>query len=240
MTDRSSTAVADAPADSLGSLQEPVPPTAIDIRGMTVGRSRIKREATDYSKGEMVFGMGDPATGIYVVNAGRIKIYRLWEDGREITLGIVGKGDIFGEEALVSREGFTTFAETLERSSIVFLKREDVLAQIANKPSLATALMQITGERLIAAQRQVENLAFRRVTSRVADLLINLAEYEAVDRSSEIVIRPQLTHQQMASLVGTTRETFTSTISKLVHLNIIRSKRRTLYILDLAALRQFC
>lgn len=182
----------------------------------------------------MLFGMGDPAVGIYIVNSGRVKIYRLWEDGREITLGI------FGEEALVSRNGFTTFAETLEPSSIVFVRRDDVLLQIVRQPTLATALMQLTGERLLVAQQQVENLAFRRVTSRVADLLLQLAKLETQEPGGEIEIHPGLTHQQMASLVGTTRETFTSTLSKLAHMNIVRSKRRTLYILDLPALEKFC
>ncbi len=232
--------IVEALEDFLESPSETVASSAFDIAEMTRGEARVKRATIDFSKGELVFGMGDPATGIFIIRAGRVKVHRLWADGREITLGIAGKGDIFGEEALVSQEGFTTFAEALERSSIFFLRREDIMAEIAKRPALATALMQITGERPIAAQRQVENLAFRRVTSRVADLLINLAQYEAIDRQSEIVIRPQLTHQQMASLVGTTRETFTSTLSKLAHLNIIRSKRRTLYILDLPALRQFC
>ena len=100
--------------------------------------------------------------------------------------------------------------------------------------------MQLTGERLMAAQQQVENLAFRRVTSRVADLLLRLAQLESRGDEGEIAIHPGLTHQQMASLVGTTRETFTSTLSKLAQLNIVRRKRRTLYILDLPALEEFC
>ncbi len=240
MASRSLTSVARTERFSFSAPDGSTIPEVLGITGPAPEGRQVHKEVMDLSKGQMIFGMGDPANGIYVVNSGPIKIYRLWEDGREITLAIVGAGDIFGEEALVSRNGFTTFAETLEQCSIVFIRRDDVLLQIAQRPTLATALMQLTGERLMAAQQQVENLAFRRVTSRVADLLLRLAQLESRADEGEIAIHPGLTHQQMASLVGTTRETFTSTLSKLAQMNIVRSKRRTLYILDLPALEEFC
>ena len=78
------------------------------------------------------------------------------------------------------------------------------------------------------------------MTSRVAELVLELAERQATAGKNEVVLQPGLTHQQMASLVGTTRETFTSTLSKLGAMNVLKSRRRRLHVLDMDALREFC
>ena len=191
----------------------------------------------EFNKREIIYGMGDPPDGVYLVEFGRLKIYRLSEDGREITLAILHAGDIFGEEALLGPDARETFAEALEPTTLFFVDVRDFRQFAKHSSELAMRLFEIAGSRLAQAQRQVEDLAFRGVTSRIANLLVSMAEQHGIHEGSHVVINPRLTHQPMASLVGTTRETFTATLSKLSHLNLIRSSRRDVRILDVVALQ---
>lgn len=191
----------------------------------------------EFGKREIIYAMGDAGDGVYFVERGRVKVYRLSVDGREITLGILGPGDIFGEEALLRVDPRETFAETLEPSTVFFVDAREFRRIASRSPQLAMRLFEIAGARLARTQRQVEDLAFRGVTSRIANLLIGMADDHGVTEGTEIVLTPRLTHQQMASLVGTTRETFTATLSKLSHSDLIRSSRRAVRILDLGALQ---
>ncbi len=191
----------------------------------------------EFRKREIIFGMGDSADGVYIVELGRVKIYRLSEDGREITLAILQAGDIFGEEALLNPSERATFAEALEPSTVYFVHVADFRTFATTSSHLSMRLFEIAGQRLARAHKQVEDLAFRGVTSRIADLLVSMADQTGVRDGSDIVIDPRLTHQQMASLVGTTRETFTATLSKLSGLKFIQTSRRAVRILDLAELQ---
>ena len=211
-----------------------LPGEELDQYRATIHEAMVSLE---FNKREIIYGMGDSADGVYFVERGRVKIYRLSEDGREITLAILYAGDIFGEEALLRPDARETFAEALESTTVFSVDVTDFRQLATHSPELAMRLFEIAGGRLAQAQRQVEDLAFRGVTSRIANLLVSMAKQHGVREGSHVVIRPQLTHQQMASLVGTTRETFTATLSKLSHLNLVRSSRRAVRILDLAELQ---
>jgi len=190
----------------------------------------------DFGKREIIFSMGDAADGVYFLARGRVKVYRPSEDGREITLAILDEGDIFGEEALMRPTPRTPFAEALEPTVVYHVERADFLRGVANSPRLAMRLLEITGHRLARAHQQVEDLAFRGVTSRIANLLLDMSREHGSREGMEVIVTPRLTHRQMASLVRTTRETLTATLSKLASLNLIRSSRRAVRIIDGEAL----
>ncbi len=207
--------------------------------GLDHGRSNLGQSmvSLEFAKREIIYAMGDASDGVYFVERGRVKVYRLSVDGREITLGILGPGDIFGEESLLRADPRETFSEALEPSTVFFVDAREFRRIASRSPALAMRLFEIAGTRLARTQQQVEDLAFRGVTRRIANLLIGMADDHGVTEGSEIVLTPRLTHQQMASLVGTTRETFTATLSKLSNSDLIRSNRRAVRILDLGALQ---
>ena len=100
-----------------------------------------------------------------------------------------------------------------------------------------TTLFEIAGARLQATQRLAERLAFDAVPSRVANLLLELTGDQETRGGETVTLESGLTHQQMAGMIGTTRETFTSTISQLAASHIVRPQRRRLEILDIGALQ---
>ncbi len=134
---------------------------------------------------------------------------------REITLGILHPGDVLSEEALLITEPRETFAEALEPTTVFYIDAKELRTLATQLPMVAMRLFEIAGARLARSQNQIEDLAFCGVTSRIADLLVSMAREDGTQRAEDLDLNPRLMHQQMASLVGTTRETFTATLSKL-------------------------
>ncbi len=196
-------------------------------------------ERGHFRRGEIVYAIDDPAPGVHVIVSGRVKVYRLSEDGREIILGILGEGALFGEEALFADGRYDSIAETIEATETTFVANTVVRERLERDPALGMALFEIAGERLRDAQKLAESLAFDAVPSRVANLLLELTGGADPAAGETVVLDTGLTHQQMAGLIGTTRETFTSTISRLAASQIVRPQRLRLEILDRGALHNF-
>ena len=197
------------------------------------GRKQPGFETLRFGKSEVVYAADDRAAGVYVVMSGRVKIFRLSIDGREIILRILGTGDLFGEECLVAERSHESFAEAIDKTELKFIAKDLVKGRMSEDPALGTTLFEIAGARLQATQR----LAFDAVPSRVANLLLELTGDQETRGGETVTLESGLTHQQMAGMIGTTRETFTSTISQLAASHIVRPQRRRLEILDIGALQ---
>ena len=194
-------------------------------------------ETMRFRRSEIVYSAEDRAEGVYVVMSGRVKIFRLSMDGREIILRILGKGDLFGEECLVAERSYESFAEAIEGTELKFIARDLVRGRMGQDPVLGMTLFEIAGARLQQTQKLAERLAFDAVSSRVANLLLELTGDQDRRVGETVTLETGLTHQQMAGMVGTTRETFTSTISRMAASHIVRPQRRRLEILDMTALQ---
>jgi len=201
------------------------------------GPGRPGIETAQFGKGELVYAADDRAAGVYVVVSGRVKIFRLSMDGREIILRILGKGDLFGEDCLMAKQACESFAEAIAETELRIIDRDLVMDRMGQDAVLGMALFEIAGARLQETQKLAERLAFDAVSSRVANLLLELTENQESRGGAAVTLESGLTHQQMAGMIGTTRETFTSTISQLAAAHIVRPQRRRLEILDVSALQ---
>ena len=166
-----------------------------------------------YCKQDLVFTPNDRGDKIFLLKKGRVKISRLSEGGRELTLAILEPGEIFGEESLVDGGRRSTFAETLDDAYICVVRREDFEELLKNKPDLALQVAKVMGERLKKIQDRMEELTFRSVPARLASALLYLSDDHGVPTDRGIKIDPKLTHQELANLIGSTRETTTSALN---------------------------
>lgn len=166
-------------------------------------------------KRSFVYSAGDKSDTIYILKEGRIKISRLTEEGRELTLEILEPGDIFGELALAGEEEREASAEALEDSFICAIKRGDFEGFVSNNPMLSLSITKWIGWRLKRIENRFENLIFQDVRGRLLSTLRDLAgKYgEDMEKGRKIAIR--LSHQELANLVGSTRETVTVELNNL-------------------------
>jgi len=149
---------------------------------------------------------------MYVIREGRVKVTKLSEDGREKILEFFDSGSFFGEMALLDRAPRSASVKTLKPVRLLALSRTDFLALLRKSPDLALAVIQELSLRLRTTGDQASALSFQNVKDRTKGLLVRLARDP---HASGARVTPQLTHQQIADMIGTSRETVTRVVKEL-------------------------
>jgi CRP-like cAMP-binding protein len=149
---------------------------------------------------------------MYVIREGRVKVTKLSEDGREKILEFFDSGSFFGEMALLDRSPRSASVKTLKPVRLLALSRTDFLALLRKSPDLALAVIQELSLRLRTTGDQASALSFQNVKDRTKGLLVRLARDP---HASGARVTPQLTHQQIADMIGTSRETVTRVVKEL-------------------------
>ena len=216
--------------DILGrcSLFEPVSSsalTALANEGRLVHRERR----------QTLFEKGDPADGLFVVGSGRIRLVRNGE--REMTVAYRAPGELVGETGWV--EGVHhAHGRVVERLEALWIPRKRVEALFDTEPGFGTRFTVWLAERLVAMERRMEALLTRPVESRVAEFLAHAAARHGVPDSRGRLIGVKFTHQEMASYVGSTRETVTLVLGDLKRRGIITTDHRRVVVTDAEALEK--
>jgi CRP/FNR family transcriptional regulator len=162
---------------------------------------------------QVIFSAGDPAERVYLILKGRVKIYQVAENGKEIILDVVGKGGVVGDMAIVEDGERTACAQAIDEAMAVSISWEDFSHLLQQSPRLGFAMMELMARRLAGMQRTFMNIVSKPVSARLADTLIS--------RQEDGVIYLGLTHQELAQTIGTSRETVTALLSRFVTLGAI-------------------
>jgi CRP/FNR family transcriptional regulator, cyclic AMP receptor protein len=163
---------------------------------------------------QVIFSAGDPVERVYLVLKGRIKIYQVAENGKEIILDVVGKGGIVGDMAIVEDGERTACAQAIDEAVAVSISWDDFSHVLQQSPRLGFAMAELMARRLAGMQRTFMNLVSKPVSARLADTLLS--------RQEDGIVRLGLTHQELAQTIGTSRETVTALLSRFVTLGAIQ------------------
>ncbi len=172
-----------------------------DIRALT---SVAKRRT--FRAGEVIFHRDDPGQVLYMIKEGKVKICIISPDGQEISLAVLGKGEYFGEMALLDGLPRSTDAVTLEKVECYTLQRSDFHNAILKNPKIAILVLEALTKRLRNTDQMVEDLIFLDVYGRVAKKLLELGDAHGVKVEDGVRIDVRLTQQELASMVGASRE----------------------------------
>jgi CRP/FNR family transcriptional regulator len=194
-------------------------------------------EEQELPKHHVLFSPGAPSEAIYFIEKGRVRLTRLSPEGKTVILALLGPGDFIGEAAWEAGE-HDSYAETLEESRVYQIGREAFQNFIRTNPEFGIRLIQVIGMRLTQAQARIEDLVFRQVPSRIARLLITLADSHGKVTPKGIKVEYPLTHQEIADMVGSSRVTVTQILNRFrdSHWIDIESKRVTIH--DMGALEE--
>lgn len=173
----------------------------------TVANSEHLFTQTIYPNRSLIFEQGDIGRLVYLVKTGKVRIARVTEDGKEITIAILGPGDLFGEELLFCEAVRSTFATCLEDSLLCMARAGDLYGLLTRHPVLAINVAKYLQEQRDDAMSIVEDLAYLKVPERLLKLFERLALEFGVVSTGGTLIDVQLTQANIASLVGSTRET---------------------------------
>ncbi len=169
----------------------------------------------EIKKKNRVYTAGDKSDKIYMLKEGMVKLSRLSDDGRELTVELLEPGDIFGELSIAGEEERETSAEAIEDSMICAINRQEFEDFIGKNPGFSLAITRFIGFRLRRIESRLENLIFRDVRSRLQMLFSDLAAKYGQQSQEGLRIKLKLTHQDIANLIGSSRETVTLEINKL-------------------------
>ena len=211
------------------------------FKGMTEAEVKHLDDITymkHYNKKDLIYLPGDVSDQVYLLKEGRVKISKLSEDGREITLVILEPGEIFGESAIVDDEDTrSSVAEALENAYLCVISRKDFEEFINNKPDLALSITKLMGFRRRQIETMLEDLVFRSVHERLALLILRLAERHSKDVNGNKLININLTHYDYANLIGSTRETTTACLNDFKREGLIEFQKRKVVIINEKGLR---
>ncbi|MFU8769772.1 MAG: Crp/Fnr family transcriptional regulator [Desulfotignum sp.] len=188
----------------------------------------------DFNRGEMIFQEGDNGNGIYIVETGKIKVFKLSLDGKEQILHIYGPGHTFGEVPVFQGKSFPASAMALEPSGIIFLPRERFVALIATTPALGMNMLADLSRRLRAFTVQIEALSLKEVPARLAAYFLTLSK----EQKNKKKVRLPISKAQLSNLIGTTPETVSRMLKKMGDAGLIRVQTRTIEILDADGLNE--
>ncbi len=196
-----------------------------------------KHHPNIYNKDEFIYFPDDVSTNIYLVANGRVKIGSYTSDGKEIIKAILSKGEIFGEMALTGEEKRNDYANAMDSNTRVCpMGIEDLQALMKDNKQLSLKIFKIIGLRFKKLERRIESLVFKDARTRIIEFLKEMAEEKGQKVGFEMMIKNHLTHKDIASLTGTSRQTVTTVMNELREDNIINFDRRRILIRDMERL----
>ncbi|MDH4185731.1 MAG: Crp/Fnr family transcriptional regulator [Nitrospira sp.] len=186
----------------------------------------------EVKKRQPLYLPGDPSSNVYLLKRGRVKIANTSSNGKEVTFEILEAGEVFGELDVLQEAPRSTSAEALDDALICMIPRKDFDRYLAMHPHVMFKLTKLIGLRLKKIQSRVEDLVFRDVPARLAHLLLELGKTEGVADTQGIRLKVKLTHQEMANLIGCSRETVSAMMGQFRDDGLIQMEGRVIMIVN--------
>lgn len=212
-------------------------PLLAELGPEVMARLAERVEMKEVRRRDVVYLPGDPGKSLFFVNGGRIKVSKVTRDGKALTLAYCGPCDIFGETCLVDGGPRSEMAEAVENAMLTEIERSDFDRLLSANAVLGAQMTKVMVMRRRDLENKVEALVFRDVTSKLAELLVKLAGEYGVDDARGTLVALKITHQELANLIGSTRETVSLTLSTFKRKRYIVTEGRKVIVSDSDGLR---
>ncbi|MCL5999686.1 MAG: Crp/Fnr family transcriptional regulator [Chloroflexi bacterium] len=187
--------------------------------------------------GTMLSSPDQPNEVLFILKEGRVRLYHLQPDGRMLTVAVLEAGAIFGEMVLLGQNLQGSYAEAVTPCLLCLMSRHDVKALLLGDPRIAFRIAETLGRRLIETEHRLLDIAFKRVPERLAVLLVQYAHPTPAGLFSRR-LEVNCTHEELADLAGTYRETVTKVLSDFRSQGLIELQRGKIILLNAGELRK--
>ncbi|MGC1106503.1 MAG: Crp/Fnr family transcriptional regulator [Candidatus Acidiferrales bacterium] len=191
-----------------------------------------------FGQGEMLFAEGDPCTGLYIVAAGAIRIFKLSSAGREQILAVEGPGNSFAELPVFDGGNYPASASALGDTEVLFISRKNFQNFCREHPDVGLKVIAVVGSRLRRLVEIIEELSFTTVRQRLIAVILRLAEQSGTPSKEGVVLQMTMSHQELAAELGTVRELVSRNLSRLQAEGFLHVDGRKILITDLPGLKQ--
>lgn len=184
-------------------------------------------------RGQQILSPDDPPDRIHIIKKGRVRVYRMTPDGKQLTLDIFEKGTILGDMGLLGQDRLPeAYAEAIDDGVICTITPDELRKLIERFPVIGVNVIRHLSRRLQAAERELEAMAYQRVDQRLARRLLDLAGRFGVTTDRGTLIGARLTQQELAEMVGTTRETLAHTLADFRRRDLLDTSHHQVVIRD--------
>lgn len=198
------------------------------------------KSARTYLPGQVIFYEDNQPFGIFCVEKGTVKLTKLSTDGKSYLTRIAKAGDLLGYRAFLSHENYSATAEVLEEATVCFINREVFTEALRNAPELPLELMNQLGSDLRSAENRARDLAYKSVSERLVELLLNLREnFGETQSDGSVLLDIQLSREEIASMLGTTVETTVRTLTHFRQKQLISSEKKKIRLKDVQRLAEY-
>jgi CRP/FNR family cyclic AMP-dependent transcriptional regulator len=222
---------------SCSTVQPPIlaknvlPPfvTAVDLFQGTAQRDarKISSLSTEkqFPRGTRIFGEGEAADAVYILRRGMVKLSSLSDKGRETILHILKPDQVFGE-LLLSEQQRAFTAVALEDSLVAIISKESFVELLSTVPAVALTFIRLLSKRLASVERDLAEFGHTWSYHRLARVLLQLAENYGKEVPNGTLINIRLTHEDLANLIGTSRETVTTQLNRFTRMGLLKRDAR--------------
>ena len=179
-----------------------------------------------FNRGELVYLPGDMSDAVLLLARGRIRMYHVNPEGKQAVLGFIDRGELFGELTVFDDRVREEYAEAVDKSFVVLIPRQTMQRLMQDHADLTLGLTRLFGFRIRRIERRLKSLLFRSIRDRLVHLLLELAERYGRQTNDGLLLDLRISHQEMASVIGSTRETVTITLGELQEDGFLQIQRR--------------
>lgn len=190
-----------------------------------------------FKKNQHIYFPDESSDKIFFITKGSIKVGSTNDSGKQITKAILNKGEVFGELAMIGEETRRDFAVALEDTQICSLTVSEMKSLMKDHSPLSMFFMKLMGSKVLQMEKRLESLVFKDSKTRILEFIVEQLDKRGQQVGYEWVIRNQLTHQEIANICATSRQTVTTLLNELRSQNIITFDRRRMLIRDLDKLK---
>jgi CRP/FNR family cyclic AMP-dependent transcriptional regulator len=191
--------------------------------------ARVSTRRT-YPRDSVIFFEDDEGDALFIINRGRVKVAKFSGEGKEFILAILGTGDFFGDMSLLDGKPRSATVVAIDDTDVSIIRRTDFISLVRENPQMGIKLMEALSLRLRETNRKIGNLALLDVYGRLARILMDFAKLEGRRLEDGRIAFRRPTHQAIANMIGTSRETVTRTLGDLHRRGYIRLKGKEIII----------
>lgn len=198
------------------------------------GRSRVR----SFKRGDLIYLPSDSSDSVLLLSSGRVKIYHITSDGKQALLAIMDEGELFGELAVFDNGQREEFAEAMEAATVILIPGSEIRRLMEEHADVSLGVTKLMGLRRRRVDRRLKSLLFQSNRDRIVHLLVDLAEKYGRPTTEGLKIDIKLSHQDLASIIGSTRETVTVLLGELQSEGSLLIKRRQIVLTQAARLAE--
>lgn len=203
-----------------------------------IGRLESCSRSRRFERGSLIYLPTDQSESVLLLISGRVKLYHITSEGKQALLAFIEPGELFGELALLGPGVREEFAEAMEHSNVVLIPRDEIQQLMHEHADVSVGITKLLGLRMRRIERRLKSLLFRSNRDRLVHLLLELVEKYGRRTPEGVRLDIKLSHQDLASVIGSTRETVTVTLGELQAEGKLLVKRRQIILRNIGQLAE--